>query len=89
MRFSAGKLADVSAGRIFPAARVFHDRFRLAVNVEFLIDPLDVGADGAEADAETTCYLLVGLATGQAVEHLELTRGERARLVQGGGAFFK
>ena len=49
---------------VVPAAGVFHHRLGLAVDVEFFIDPLDVGADGAEADAEFTRDLFVRLTAG-------------------------
>ena len=42
--------------------RKFHDRLGLAVDVQFLVDALDVGAHRAQADAQFAGNLLVGVA---------------------------
>jgi hypothetical protein len=64
------RLAGNSTRRVLRAAGVFHHRLGLAVDVELFVNPLDVGADGAEADAEFAGNLFVGLAAGKSVEHL-------------------
>ena len=60
-------------------AGVFHDRRDLVVDLKFAVGPFDKGADRADADAEITGDLLVGMAAGEGLEHIAFTRGKRDR----------
>src|SRR5215207_4154208 len=70
-----------STGALEPAAlgSVEHG-LRAVDRAELAVDVVEVRADRAGGERQLERDLLVDHALGQALEHLELTRGERARL---------
>ena len=56
------------------------DRLRAIDGAELAVDVVEVRADRARRERELERDLLVGHALGEALEDVQLTRGERARL---------
>ena len=67
----------------------FHDGFGLAVDVEFFVDALDVGANGAEADTKFAGNLFVRLAAGEPLQDFQFAGGEGVGLGAYGGLTMK
>ena len=60
-------------------------RFGTIIYFELSEDAMNVSLDGAGCDEELCCYLLVGEAFGEQLQHLSLTRGKGSEQRRLGG----
>lgn len=60
-------------------SNVFYDSVSPAVDMDFSVQPADIGSDSAHAQIQIRCNLFVRPARGQQFQHIPLPWGEELR----------